>query len=96
MDKNKLHPFELACMVHSKIAWIHPFEDGNGRTARAIMNFILMEKGYPMFFIPYEKREQYYNSLELFDKGDVKSNVSETLKLIIDQIRTYGHKNKKG
>lgn len=94
-NKNKLHPFELATMIHAKITWIHPFEDGNGRTARAIMNFILMKKGYPMFFIPFEKREEYYNCLEEADKGNNKQYVASMLQLIIDQIRTYGHKKKK-
>ena len=59
-NKTKLHPFELAALVHAKLTWIHPFEDGNGRTARSVMNFILMKKGFPMFFIPFEKREEYY------------------------------------
>ncbi|MBI2142297.1 Fic family protein [Candidatus Woesearchaeota archaeon] len=31
-NKNKLHPFELATLIHAKLTWIHPFEDGNGRT----------------------------------------------------------------
>lgn len=94
-NKNKLHPFELATITHAKIAWIHPFEDGNGRTARAIMNFILMRKGYPMFFIPVEKREEYYKALEIADKGYYNEYISRMLRLIIDQIRTYGHKSKK-
>ena len=94
-NKIKLHPFELAAIIHAKLAWIHPFEDGNGRTARAIMNFILMKKGYPMFFIPYEKREQYYNALETADKGNYKSYVKKMLSLVIDQIRSYGHNQKK-
>lgn len=94
-NKNKFHPFELASLIHAKITWIHPFEDGNGRTARAIMNFILMKGGYPMFFIPYEKREEYYQSLEIADKENYKEYVSRMLKLIIDQIRRYGHTKKK-
>ncbi len=94
-NKNKLHPFELAALVHAKLTWIHPFEDGNGRTARAIMNFILMKKGFPMFFIPFEKREEYYQSLDLADKGDYKGYLSRMLQLIIDQIRIYGHNKKK-
>ena len=94
-SKNKLHPFELATLVHAKIAWIHPFEDGNGRTARAIMNLTLMKKGLPMFFIPYEKREEYYAALELADKGNHNEYVKRTLRLVIDQIRSYGHKKKK-
>ncbi len=94
-NKNKLHPFELATTIHAKLAWIHPFEDGNGRSARAIMNWILMKKGYPMFFIPFEKREEYYLTLEEADKGDNKTYIARMLNLIIDQVRTYGHKKKK-
>jgi Fic family protein len=88
-NKNKLHPFELATLIHAKLTWIHPFEDGNGRTARAIMNFILMKKGFPMFFIPIEKREEYSQSLEIADKRHYKDYVSKMLHLIIDQIRSY-------
>jgi len=94
-NKNKLHPFELALIIHAKIAWIHPFEDGNGRTARAVMNWILMKKGYPMFFIPFEKREGYYNALEESDKNSIKGYIKKILKLIIDQVRMYGHKGTK-
>jgi len=92
-NKNKLHPFELATIMHAKLTWIHPFEDGNGRTARAVMNFLLMKKEYPMFFIPFEKREAYYQSLEIADKGNYTDYIAGILRLIIDQIRSYGHKN---
>lgn len=93
-NKNKLHPFELASLIHAKLTWIHPFEDGNGRTARTAMNFILMKKGFPMFFIPFEKREEYYASLDTADKGDYKGYVARMLQLVIDQIRGYGHNKK--
>ncbi|MEK6951200.1 MAG: Fic family protein [Nanoarchaeota archaeon] len=94
-NKNKLHPFELATMIHAKLTWMHPFEDGNGRTSRAIMNWILMKNGYPMFFIPFEKREEYYMTLEEADKENFKEYVARMLRLIIDQVRSYGHKEKK-
>ena len=94
-NKHKLHPFELATMIHAKLTWIHPFEDGNGRTSRAIMNWILMKNGYPMFFIPFEKREEYYTALEDADKENFKGYVARMLQLIIDQVRSYGHKEKK-
>ena len=58
------------------------------------MNFILMKKGFPMFFIPFEKREEYYHSLERADKGEYAESVSKMLQLIIDQIREYGHNKK--
>jgi len=94
-NKNQLHPFELATMIHAKLTWIHPFEDGNGRTSRTIMNWILMKNGYPMFFIPFERREEYYMTLEEADKENFKEYVARMLRLIIDQVRSYGHKEKK-
>jgi len=63
-NKNKLHPVELAAIAHLKFVTIHPFGDGNGRISRLIMNFILDKKKYPMFDIPYEGRNGYYNALE--------------------------------
>ena len=94
-NKHKLHPFELATMIHAKLTWIHPFEDGNGRTSRTIMNWILMKNGYPMFFIPFEKREEYYMTLEEADKENFREYITRMLQLIIDQVRSYGHKEKK-
>ena len=94
-NKNKLQPFELATMIHAKLTWIHPFEDGNGRTSRAIMNWLLMKNGYPMFFIPFEKREEYYMTLEEADKENFREYIARMLRLIIDQVRSYGHKGKK-
>jgi len=62
--KEKLHPIELAAFVHLKFVTIHPFGDGTGRISRLMMNFVLNKSGYPMFNIPYEGRNSYYNSLE--------------------------------
>jgi len=63
-NKKKLHPVELAALVHLKFVTIHPFTDGNGRISRLMMNFILHKHGYPLLNIPYEKRAGYYNALE--------------------------------
>jgi Fic family protein len=60
----KLHPVELAALVHLKFVTIHPFDDGNGRISRLMMNFVLRKKEYPMFNISYEGRTSYYNALE--------------------------------
>ena len=63
-NKKKLHPVELAALVHLKFVTIHPFADGNGRISRLMMNFVLHKYGYPLLNIPYEKRASYYNALE--------------------------------
>lgn len=59
-----LNPIELAALVHLKFVTIHPFGDGNGRISRLMMNFVLNKNRYPMFDIPYEKRNSYYSALE--------------------------------
>ena len=63
-NKNKIHPVELAALVHFKFVSIHPFSDGNGRISRLMMNFVLKDNDFPLMDISYEKRTSYYNALE--------------------------------
>ncbi len=72
-NKNKLHSVELAAMVHYKIVAIHPFFDGNGRTARLMMNVILLQAGYPLSIILKNDRKKYYEALSRADKGNPQS-----------------------
>jgi len=65
-------PIERAAMLHYGIARIHPFADGNGRTARLAMNFVLLAAGYPPISIPTDLRQAYYTALEAADSGDFK------------------------
>jgi Fic family protein len=41
-----IHPIIKGCIVHFMIGWIHPFTDGNGRTARAVFYWYMLKKGY--------------------------------------------------
>ena len=59
-----LHPVKLAAQLHSDFVKIHPFVDGNGRTARLLMNFELMKNGFPPLILPVEKRLEYYEALD--------------------------------
>lgn len=72
-NKDKLHPVELAALVHLKFVTIHPFGDGNGRISRLMMNFILQKSKYPMLDISYTNRASYYNALE---RAQIKKNES--------------------
>jgi Fic family protein len=63
--KNKQHPILLASEMHQKLVNIHPFSDGNGRTSRLVMNFIILKHGYPIAIISGDKSNEYYDSLEL-------------------------------
>lgn len=64
-----LHPVELASLAHYKLVTIHPFVDGNGRTARLLMNLILIMKGYPPAIIRKEERLEYISALEQAQLG---------------------------
>ncbi len=61
----QLHPVALAADMHSELLGIHPFIDGNGRTSRLVMNFILLRAGFPIANISGDttKRNDYYDSL---------------------------------
>jgi len=72
-NSKKLHPVELAATVHYKIVAIHPFFDGNGRTARLMMNVILLQAGYPLSIILKNDRKKYYDALAKTDKGSPES-----------------------
>lgn len=69
-NKNKLHPVELAALVHHKLVYIHPFFDGNGRTARLTMNLLLMQEGYPLVVVLKNDRKKYYRVLAKADQRD--------------------------
>ncbi|MDR1292395.1 MAG: Fic family protein, partial [Clostridiales Family XIII bacterium] len=63
-DKSKkLHPVILAAFAHRRLVDIHPFTDGNGRTARLLMNLILVNKGYQIVSIPPILRTEYIGAL---------------------------------
>lgn len=58
-DKNALHPVILASEFHIRFLTIHPFHDGNGRTARLLSNLLLIARGYPPFYITDEEKDVY-------------------------------------
>ncbi|MGI0079421.1 MAG: Fic family protein [Nitrososphaerales archaeon] len=63
-NKGRVHPVELAALVHLKFVTIHPFSDGNGRVGRLVTNFVLNKREYPMLNIEHKGRRTYYNALE--------------------------------
>jgi len=75
------HPVIKACLLHGEFVKIHPFIDGNGRTARLILNFELMKYGYPPIVITKERKAEYYEALDL---AHTTSDYSKFVQLIAD------------
>ena len=72
------HPAERSALLHIKFVKIHPFVDGNGRTARLLHNFELMKAGFPSIIITKEQRLQYYEAL---DKAHTTNQSGDFIKL---------------
>ncbi|MBA3600758.1 MAG: Fic family protein, partial [Acidobacteria bacterium] len=71
-EKPDVNPTILAALFHYRFIRIHPFDDGNGRVARILMNFILMQFDYPPVIIKTEDKENYYAVLRLADAGELE------------------------
>ena len=71
--KRRYPPLLLAAVVHNQFEHIHPFQDGNGRVGRLLLNYILLKHNYPPVNIKLKARARYYKALRQFDKtGDIK------------------------
>lgn len=85
-----VNPILLAAEFHYRYIRIHPFDDGNGRTARILMNFILLRFNYPPVIVKTEDKENYFAALHQADAGIftafaeyIASNLKDSLALMI-------------
>lgn len=88
-EKNNLHPIELSSLLHHKLAYLHPFWDGNGRTSRLVMNIIIMNSGYPLAIILKNDRKRYYRVLAEADKGNYKNLCEFIAQSVIRSLNIY-------
>ncbi len=88
-NEQKIHPIELASQAHHKLAAIHPFFDGNGRTSRLLMNVLLMRKGFPLTIILKNDRKKYYRVLSRADDGDLAPLVQFVAQTIERSLDIY-------
>jgi Fic family protein len=80
----------LAAKLHHDFVLIHPFDDGNGRMARLLMNLVLMQYGFPPAIIKTDAKEAYFTALRQADGGQfdvfaeyISERVSDSLKIMI-------------
>jgi Fic family protein len=75
-QKHELHPVAAAAIFHHRFVSIHPFDDGNGRMARLLMNLLLMQSQYPPVVIKIQQRNAYFTALSLADTGQLDAFIS--------------------
>jgi Fic family protein len=73
IEKNELHPIELAALFHYKFVLIHPFDDGNGRISRLLMNYVLLKNNLPPVIIKTNDKKNYLNALNQADTGNINA-----------------------
>lgn len=83
------HPIEFAARLHIDLVSIHPFIDGNGRTARLLMNLALLQAGYPITIIPPVLRGDYIDALKASNQGDKQPFINLLSNMVCESQRDY-------
>jgi len=84
-ERKKLHPVELGAILHNKLIRLHPFSDGNGRTSRVVMNWILMKNKFPMFYVEQRDKIHYYEAIEDGDEGNDATIIHYIASILMQQ-----------
>jgi len=87
--KKKYHPIEFAALLHKDFVEIHPFVDGNGRTARLLMNLALLQSGYVITIIPPVLRRDYLDVLRIANKGDNQPFINFITNSVYESQKDY-------
>jgi Fic family protein len=82
--KKKYPTLLLAAVMHNQFEKIHPFQDGNGRVGRLLLNYVLLRHKYPPINIRLRDRGKYYKCLQEYDKTN---EIRLTLKFLINQYK---------
>ncbi len=88
-NPDELRPIEIAAVFHYKFVSIHPFDDGNGRVTRLVMNLLLIKHGYPFSLIRNYDRRRYYDTLRKADRGDLKPFVNFIARCVEESLHLY-------
>jgi len=88
-ERKKTHIVELSALLHHKLVYIHPFFDGNGRTARLVMNITLMRAGFPLVVILKNDRKKYYRVLSQADKGNYEPLINFVAQAVERSLDIY-------
>jgi Fic family protein len=84
-----VHPVVIASLFHHEFTAIHPFDDGNGRMARLLMNLVLMQNGLPPIVIKQQDRNNYYQVLRRADTGEYEPLIEYNAESLVLSLNIY-------
>lgn len=90
VKRKELHPVKFAAWAHIQLVNIHPFIDGNGRTARLLTNLILLKAGYAVIIIPPIVRVDYIEALKQAQtRNNTKAFINFISEMVLESMKDY-------
>lgn len=88
--KSTMNIFERIARFHLEFENIHPFIDGNGRTGRLLLNFELMQYGYPPINVKFTDRKRYYDAFDSYSRNqDAKPMINLIAEYVTERLEQY-------
>lgn len=89
VELKRLHPIELAAKLHHKFVLIHPFDDGNGRISRLLINYVLLKNNLPPIVIKTKDKKNYLNALNQADVGNMPAFIKYIAEQLVWSLNLY-------
>lgn len=86
-NQKQVHPVLQAAELHYNLVAVHPFDDGNGRTARLLMNYHLLKSNYPLAIIEIGRRGDYLAALDEANHGRLEPFTALVIQSVLASAR---------